>query len=86
MTLSTFLSGAIFMGCIVAALHFLRLWQRTGDRLFAFFVSAFAVLAAERVVLVAVSPENEFAPFVYLVRLFAFGLIIAGVVEKNRSR
>ncbi|MDB6154492.1 MAG: conserved rane protein of unknown function [Chthoniobacteraceae bacterium] len=85
-TLSTFLSGAIFMGCVSVALHFLRLWRRTGDRLFAFFIAAFAVLALERVVLVTVSPQNELAPFVYIVRLIAFAIIIAGVIEKNRIR
>ena len=84
--LSSFLSGAIFMGCFAIALHFLRLWRRTGDRLFGYFLGAFLMLAAERVVLAVVSAQNEFAPYVYLVRLIAFGLIIAGVIDKNRAR
>lgn len=84
--LISFLSGAIFMACLAVALHFARLWRRTGDRLFAFFLTAFVVFAAERVVLALVPAHNEFAPFVYLVRLIAFGLIIAGVIDKNRTR
>ncbi len=84
--LNSFLSGAIFMGCCVVALQFRRLWLTSGDRLFAYFCAAFLVFAAERIVLETVSPKNEFAPFVYLVRLLAFAFIIAGVIEKNRAR
>ena len=84
--LNSFLSGAIFMACLTVALHFLRLWRRTHERLFAFFLTAFIVLAAERVVLITVSPQTELAPFVYVVRLIAFSVIIAGVVDKNRGR
>ena len=43
-------------------------------------------LALERIVLAAVPAQNEYAPLVYLVRLGAFGLIIAGIVDKNRKR
>lgn len=74
------------MACVAVALHFLRLWHRTGDRLFAYFLAAFVALALERVVLAAMPVQNEYAPFVYLVRLGAFALIIAGIVEKNRTR
>jgi type IV secretory pathway component VirB8 len=84
--LNSFLSGAIFMACLAIAMHFFLLWRRSGDRLFTYFLAAFITLAAERVILVAVSPINEFAPFVYLVRLLAFGFIIVGVIDKNRTR
>ena len=84
--LPSFLSGAIFMACIAVALHFLRLWRRTRDRLFVFFLAAFLGLAFERVVLALVPAQNEFAPFVYLVRLVAFAIIIVGVIDKNRGR
>ena len=83
--LNSFLSGAIFMACLAVAAHFLHLWKRSGDRFFAFFLTAFIVLAIERVVLVAVTPHYEFAPFVYLVRLLAFGFIVVGVIDKNRG-
>ena len=83
--LNSFLSGAIFMACLAVALHFLRLWRRTGDRLFAFFLAAFVALALERVALASLSAQNEFTPFVYAVRLVAFVLIIAAVIDKNRA-
>lgn len=84
--LVSFLSGATFMACVAVALQFLRLWRRTGERLFGFFLAAFVALALERIVLAAVPAQNEYAPLVYLVRLGAFGLIIAGIVDKNRKR
>src|SRR5688500_1685217 len=46
-----FLHGATSMGCIVAALYFLRFWRDTRDRLFVLFSIAFAVLAANRAAL-----------------------------------
>jgi hypothetical protein len=85
-TLNVFLSGAICMACLVIALHFLQLWRRTRDRLFVFFLAAFVALAAERVVQLGVSAENEYGPYIYVARLVAFGLIAAGVIDKNRAR
>ncbi len=46
----------------------------------------FIALGAERVVLATANTQNEFVPFLYLVRLTAFGLIIAAVIDKNRVR
>ena len=42
--LVSFLSGATFMACVAVALQFLRLWRRTGERLFGFFLAAFVAL------------------------------------------
>ena len=84
--LNTFLSGAIFSALLFVALSFLRFWQRTRDELFLYFAAAFATLAVERIILVSTPPEAEFAPYIYLVRLAAYGLIIAGIVQKNRDK
>ena len=40
-----YLSGAVTMGFVVAAIFFLRFWRRTSDRLFLSFALAFALLA-----------------------------------------
>jgi hypothetical protein len=80
----TFLSGAVSMTCLTIALFFFQFWKRTRDRLFIAFAAAFALLMIERLILLAVGPADEFAPFVYLVRLCAFCTIIAAVVDKNR--
>ena len=79
-----FLNGAIFMVSFTIALFFFRFWRRTTDRLFLAFGVAFLLLMAERIVLVAIDSSHEFAPYVYLVRLLAFMLIIAAIIDKNR--
>jgi hypothetical protein len=80
----TFLWGALAMACAVAAFHFLRFWRSTADRLFVFFSLAFWVLAAQWTLLALTFERREERPAHYAIRLVAFGLIIAGVVDKNR--
>ena len=79
-----FLSGAIMMGCLVAASLFYRFWRRTADRLFAWFAVAFLLLGIERLVLVVTHGSELASPGIYLLRLIAFGVIIAAIVDKNR--
>lgn len=81
-----FLFGAIFLGCMTASLFFLRFWKKSSDPLFLLFALAFALLGVERTVLVFLSPSDEFKPYVYLIRLAAYVLILAAVVNKNRPR
>lgn len=77
--------GFTACACAAVAISFARSFRRSGDRLFAWFALAFALLAAEQV---AVLVLREFSvagsPFVYIVRLVAFLLIIVAIVEKNR--
>ena len=80
-----FLSGAICMAAFAIALFFFRFWRRTNDRFFLVFSGAFLLLMVERVILVAIGSSHEFAAYVYLVRLLAFALIIAAIVDKNRK-
>ena len=83
--LNQFLNGAILMGFVVAGLFFLRFHRRTRERLFAIFAASFFVLGFERIVLACVPPEAEFRPYVYLIRLIAFLLIIVAIADKNRG-
>jgi len=83
--INTFLSGAIALGMMMIGVSFHRFWRRTQISLFRYFSTAFFVLAVERVVLVLVNPANEFGPYLYVLRLFAFILIIAGIVAQNRT-
>jgi hypothetical protein len=82
---ASFLGGVIFLGCLVAALFFLRFWVQSRDRLFAMFALAFAVLALNRGVLAGLDETNEARTYVYLARLLAFLLIAVAIVDKNRS-
>lgn len=78
------LTGAIIMGFLIAGMFFRHFWRLTHERLFGLFAGAFCVMAVERIALIVVDPDNEFAPYVYLLRLAAFGLIVIGIVDKNR--
>jgi uncharacterized membrane protein HdeD (DUF308 family) len=80
------LLGAIAMASLTAGLLFLRFWRDTGDRFFLFFAAAFGIEGVNRVAqgLSAVSEETE--PLFFLVRFFSFLLIIAAIVDKNRSK
>jgi hypothetical protein len=84
-TTITFLNGATVMACLVALLFFLRFFRRTRDPLFARFALAFALLGAHWLVLALSGPDYEFRPLLYGVRLLAFVVILAGIVEKNRA-
>ena len=82
--LNTFLQGGLVTGCLVIGLFFLRFWRQSKDRLFLFFAAAFWLLGINWIVL-AFTDSEEHEPFFYLIRLAAFGLIIAGVWHKNRA-
>jgi uncharacterized membrane protein HdeD (DUF308 family) len=81
-----FLSGIVMMGCAVSSLYFLKFWLRTKDRLFLIFGCALFTLAAERAVLaLTLDQTSEEHSMIYIVRLIAFLLILAGIVDKNLS-
>jgi uncharacterized integral membrane protein len=79
------LSGLIVMGDLIAALFFLKFWRRSGDSLFAIFASAFLLLALGQALLALTNVPVEERSWIYLLRLAAFTLIIAGIVHKNRG-
>jgi hypothetical protein len=86
-----FISGLLVMGYAVAGSFFVKYWSISRDRLFAWFATAFWVLAAQRAAIIWSNPreilgEEEQHPGFYLFRLFAFMLIIAAIVDKNYSR
>ncbi len=84
--MNQFLLGALTMACWVAGLFFLRFWRVTGDRIFVAFVVAFWVLAVHWLAIGLVSPGPETRHWAYLARLVAFGIIAAGIVDKNRRQ
>jgi hypothetical protein len=70
----------------VSGLIFLRFWRVSRDVLFVFFGAGFWVMALSWALLALVSPAGEARPYVYAIRLLSFLLIIAGMIQKNRSR
>ncbi|MCC2687422.1 MAG: hypothetical protein K0S21_225 [Rhizobiaceae bacterium] len=81
-----FLSGAISMGFLVSGLFFLRFWSRTRDPLFAAFAAAFAMLAANQLLLTVIRAPAEERSWVFLLRLAAFAIILVAIVAKNWRR
>jgi len=82
--MTDFLAGAVVALCGVASLYFWRFSRQTGERFFGLFALAFATLAVSYLFRAAVDNASEFSPHVYLIRLAAFLLIIAAIVENNR--
>ncbi len=83
--MSLIISGALVMGYSVAATFFFRFWRETADRLFAMFSAAFLILAVQRLAL-ALTPDIEtHSTALYSLRLLAFLIIIAAIIDKNRA-
>lgn len=83
--MSGLLSGAIVMGYLVAGLFFLKFWKGTRDRLFLIFGLAFWLLALQRSLLAVLAEMPGLHLWIYGMRLLAFVLIIAAIVDKNRA-
>jgi Family of unknown function (DUF5985) len=67
----------------ISGLFFLRFWRASRDPLFAFFCAAFWLIALSWALLALFSPQEEARPYIYVLRLVAFSLIMIGIVMKN---
>ncbi|HEU5395712.1 MAG TPA: DUF5985 family protein [Verrucomicrobiae bacterium] len=76
--------GAIVMGSLAVALYFFQFWRQTRDVLFACFAIAFSLLAIERFASVLVA--DEVRTYIFVIRLVAFSVMVAGIVLKNRNQ
>jgi hypothetical protein len=83
--MNSLILGAIAMASFIATLFFLRFWRRTRDPLFLWFALAFAVDALTRVALGLGDAVREQEPLFYVARLVTFALILAAIIQKNRS-
>lgn len=84
--MTQFVAGLIAMGDAIAALFFARFYRASGDRLFLFFALGFALLTVQRVTLAAAAYIPVPLTAHYVLRLAAFVVILAGIVDKNRAR
>jgi hypothetical protein len=78
------LMGAIAAGWLVAGLFFFRFWRQTRDRFFLWFALSFWLESANRVALGVWDGASEHSPWLYGVRVVAYGLILLAVWQKNR--
>jgi MFS family permease len=84
-TVVVFLQGLCAAGAWAAGLFFLRFWYESRDRLFSLFGIAFWMMSLSWTLLGVLSPTDETRPYIYLLRLVAFLLIIAAIADKNRA-
>ena len=80
-----FLLGVIATCSAIAAGFFFKFWRRTGDRFFLAFGAAFVIEAVNRMSVLFVDRPSEGRPLMYVVRLLAFLLIVAAIIDKNRE-
>lgn len=83
--MTDFINGAAAMGFAVSGLCFLKFWKRSGDRLFFLFAMGFIILGANRLVRMLLE-ENGQSLIPYVLRLLAFVMIIAAIVDRNLRR
>lgn len=80
-----FLFGAVVFAWFVAGLVFLRFHRRTRDRFFLYFVASCWLEAIDYVCsaseLTPLGPNTS-----YLIRIVAYGLILAAIFDKNLPR
>ena len=84
--MADFVYGALAAGYLIAGVFFLRFWTRTRERLLLIFALAFWMLALSQTLLGVLDLEREEQSWLYLIRLAAFTLIIAGIVSVNLKK
>ncbi|MGH9858591.1 MAG: DUF5985 family protein [Candidatus Acidiferrales bacterium] len=78
-----FLLGVIAMASVTAGVFFLKFWRDTHDLLFLAFAVTFLVEGFNRTSVLFLADPSEGSPRIYLVRLFAFLLLLAAILKKN---
>jgi len=81
-----FFAGFLAAGFLVAALFFLRFWNRTRDGLFMAFALAFALLALQQFLTTFLGLPEEDRSWIYLLRFAAFSILIFAILRKNVGR
>jgi hypothetical protein len=84
-TMQALVAGALTMGYAVTALFFFKFWRQSHDRLFAMFSAAFGILSIQRPILAMISDAQGDTTWLYALRLAAYLLILAAIVDKNRA-
>lgn len=86
MRVVAFLQAVSATAAWVAATIFVRYWRESRDTLFALFAVAFTLLGLSWALLSILNPDGDGSPYIYGLRLVAFLLLIAAVIQKNRER
>ena len=78
-------NGILSCGFGVAPLLFFKSYATTRDRLFVLFGIAFSMMAVERLLIPLNLVSSDDRPWIYVLRLVAFVVIIYAIADKNRS-
>ena len=78
-----FLSGALTLAYVIAAIFFVHFWRRTSDRFFLAFAAAFGLLALNQLAVFALGVNDERQHYAYILRVLGFVLILIAIVDKN---
>jgi uncharacterized membrane protein HdeD (DUF308 family) len=81
-----FLLGVIATASVTAGLFFLRFWRQTRDSFFLALAWAFLIEGLNRTAILFLDRPNEGSPWIYVIRLVAFLLILGAIVKKNYSK
>jgi hypothetical protein len=85
MILDGFLIGVIATASLASGVFFLKFWKNTHDSLFLAFALAFILEGLNRTAFLALPHPSEGRPAIYWIRCFAFLVILAGIINKNRQ-
>lgn len=84
--MSALLSGALVMACLVIGLYFLRFWKSSRDPFFLYFALAFWIQGAQWGHSGLHAHLGDYSPLYYVMRLVAYALIVAAIVQKNLQK
>jgi len=84
--MNQFILGASTLASALAGLLFLKFWRRSGDRFFLYFMFSFWIVGTGRLYEAVTESMHEDTPVSYLLRLLAYALILAAIVDKNLPR
>jgi hypothetical protein len=79
-----FLIGVSVTASFPASLFFLKFWKQTRDPLFIAFAAAFLIEGINRIPRLFVEDPVETSPATYVIRGFAFLLLLGAILYKNR--
>ncbi|HEY4367529.1 MAG TPA: DUF5985 family protein [Steroidobacteraceae bacterium] len=80
-----FLLGVIVASSLTAGAFFIRFWKQTRDPLFLGFGVAFIIEGINRFAFLFLDHPHQGGPVLFAVRLFSYAVILAAIVNKNRT-
>ena len=84
--MNQFLLGMLSAFSATIALFFLKFLRKSKDGIYAYFAGAFGALTFDWASHAMLNPRHGSEHYLFLIRLLAFVLIIAGIAAKNRSQ